>query len=557
MHRLIVAFLAAFDAAIAVAVGIAAILAPLTLVWVFGLGDTADWGALWPASAVVWQLGHLVPFEITLPGDYLAATGIDLGAASFTLSLAPLAFATFTGIFAARSGSRASRADAWATGVVTGTLVVGTLATLIALTSENTLAQTGLWQQIAFPTLIYAVPALLGALVTEWREAPHGLVARLRDRAEAWHGGWGEVIGVSVRGSAIAVVGLVGAGALVVAMALTARAGDIVALYEGGNVDLLGAIAVTLGQFAYLPTLVVWGTAFVAGPGFSLGEGSAVSPSGTQVGLVPGVPILGAVPESTSSWLLLLALLPVAIGALAGWVARSHLLDAAGFLPVARAPRRTTTDAAADELVVLTPGDDPRRSTLEGLLAVAHEPDFEPAVETVERIEPARPEIAEHEPFLPRLVVTIAIAGIAAGAAALLSAFASGSAGPGRLAEVGPAPGPVALAVGLEVLVGAGILLLASRRGTGGIRRRGGTSAAGAATETGWAGWTTETGETGGTSGTIWTHGIDRDDEATTRHDDEPARAAPAAPVAEPEAITAPVPLPSSSDTPPERPSVD
>ncbi|MFT4229743.1 MAG: hypothetical protein QM602_05580, partial [Microbacterium sp.] len=48
--------------------------------------------------------------------------------------------------------------------------------------------------------------------------------------------------------------------------------------------------------------------------------------------------------------------------------------------------------------------------------------------------------------------------------AALLSALASGAAGPGRLAETGPAPGPVAVAVGLEVLVGAGILLLSPRR---------------------------------------------------------------------------------------------
>src|SRR5689334_168625 len=124
MHRLIVLFLAAFDAAIAVAVGVAAIVAPLTLIWVLGLGDTADWGAWWPAGGVVWQFGHLVPLQLPLPGDYLAATGIDQTAASFTLSLAPLAFAAFTGIFAARSGSRASRADAWVTGVVTGTLVV-------------------------------------------------------------------------------------------------------------------------------------------------------------------------------------------------------------------------------------------------------------------------------------------------------------------------------------------------------------------------------------------------------------------------------------------------
>ena len=37
----------------------------------------------------------------------------------------------------------------------------------------------------------------------------------------------------------------------------------------------------------------------------------------------------------------------------------------------------------------------------------------------------------------------------------LLAAGASGSIGPARLAGVGPAPGPVALAVGLELLVGA------------------------------------------------------------------------------------------------------
>src|SRR5689334_5862223 len=100
MHRLTVSLLAAVDAAIAVAVGIAATLAPLTLVWVFGLGGGADWAALWPASVTIWQFGNLVPLLITLPADYLAATGIDPAAASFTLSLAPLAFAAFTVIFA-------------------------------------------------------------------------------------------------------------------------------------------------------------------------------------------------------------------------------------------------------------------------------------------------------------------------------------------------------------------------------------------------------------------------------------------------------------------------
>jgi hypothetical protein len=60
--------------------------------------------------------------------------------------------------------------------------------------------------------------------------------------------------------------------------------------------------------------------------------------------------------------------------------------------------------------------------------------------------------------------IAFGIAVLSAATAAALSALASGSIGPGRLAEVGPQPGAVALAVGVEVLLGAAILLLSPRR---------------------------------------------------------------------------------------------
>jgi hypothetical protein len=66
-------------------------------------------------------------------------------------------------------------------------------------------------------------------------------------------------------------------------------------------------------------------------------------------------------------------------------------------------------------------------------------------------------------PIGARLVITLGIALLSAAGAAILAAVASGSMGPGRLAVMGPSPGPVALAVGVEVIVGAGILLLAPR----------------------------------------------------------------------------------------------
>ncbi|GAA5200022.1 cell division protein PerM [Microbacterium jejuense] len=465
MHRLIVALLSAVDAAIAAAVGLAATLAPLTLLWVFGFGGGADWGVLWHAGVSVWQLGNLVPLHITLPPEYLAATGIDASAASFVLSLAPLAFATFTAIFAARSGARASHADAWIVGVVTSTAVFGALTTVAAFTGANEVAGVARWQAILFPTLVFALPAVLAALVTEWREAGSGAVARVRDRVEAQPHGWSEAPALIARGGAVTVTGLVGAGALVLGVSLFARAGQIVALFQASSVDPAGSVVITLGQLAYLPTLVVWALAFVAGPGFAVGTGTAVSPAGTQVGVLPGIPALGVVPESTTTWLLLLALIPVGIGALAGWIARSRLVGPAA--PRAGASVAPRPQPASSRF------DDGRTAALSGLLSASGDEDPDAGPEDVE------PDAGRHghdgdEPIAARLVIALGIAVVSAAAAALLSFAASGSLGPGRLSEFGPQPGPVALAVGIEVLIGAAILLLApvgrtGAQGSGGL----------------------------------------------------------------------------------------
>lgn len=397
MNRVIVFLLAAFDALVTVAAGVAVVLAPATLVWVVGFGGAAPWDALWPTAATVWQLGHVVPLEITLPADYVGAVGIDPDAATFTLSLAPLAFAAFAAVSAARSGRRASRSGAAFTGAAGGALAYAAAAAGIALTAGNQVAATSLTEAILFPALVFAVPALLGAIVTEWQDADRGLIAAVRERVEDLPEDWSRTPTIIVRTGAIATVGIVGVAALATAVAIFARGSQIVGLYEASHVDVLGAVVLTLGQLLYLPTLIVWALAFVAGPGVSLGVGSTVAPSGTTTGVLPGVPLIGALPESTSPWLLLLVLLPLGIGAFAGWVARSLYSADAERLPV-------------------------------------------------------------------RIVATLGIAVVAAASAAVLAGLASGSLGPGTLARVGPEPGPVALAIGLEIGVGAAILLLSPRR---------------------------------------------------------------------------------------------
>ncbi|WP_285135569.1 DUF6350 family protein [Microbacterium sp. lyk4-40-TSB-66] len=399
MHRLLVALLAALDAVLAAAGGIAVILAPLALLWVFGIGDP-DWGALWPAAASIWHLGHLVPVTVTLPDAYLAATGIDPTFASFTVSLAPLALAAFTALFAARSGARAAAAGAALTGWLSGSVVFAGIAALVGLNADAELVASEVWLAILLPSLLFFVPSFLGALIGAWRVGDDGPVDALRARVGRFPHAWADVPALVARGLAFTTLGIAAVGGVVVVAGLIARSAQVIGLYQASNADAIGATVIALGQLMYLPTLVVWAVAFTAGPGFALGTDTAVTPAATQVGALPGIPVLGAVPDSTSSWLLLLALLPVAVGVLTGWLLRSRM-----------------------------------------------------------------PRTAGPEPFGPRLVVTLAVAVLTGGVGALAALAASGSIGPGRLADTGPEPGPLALALGLEVLVGLAILLLSPRGG--------------------------------------------------------------------------------------------
>lgn len=399
MHRLLVALLAALDAVLAAAGGIAVVLAPLTLLWVFGIGDP-QWGALWPTSAAIWHLGHFVPVTVTLPDTYLAATGIDPSFATIGLSLAPLAFAAFTALFAARSGSRAAEAGAAVTGWMSGSIVFAALAALVAFTANAPLVSSELWPSILLPSLLFVVPSLVGAFVGSWRVGDDGPVDALRAQIQRMPRAWSGVPELALRGVALTTLGLVAVGGVVVVAGLIARSTQVIGLYQASNADGIGATVIALGQLVYLPTLVLWAVAFTAGPGFALGTDTAITPAATQVGALPGIPVLGAIPDTTSSWLLLLVLLPVAVGALTGGILRSRM------------PR---TDGP--------------------------------------------------EPVGPRLVVALSVAVLTGGVGALIAVASAGSIGPGRLAETGPQPGPLALALGVETLVGLSILLLSPRAG--------------------------------------------------------------------------------------------
>lgn len=397
MQRVIVVLLAALDAAIAAAVGLAIVLAPLTLLWVLAFGLSADWGALWPVSGTLWQFAHGVALQVEIPDAVLSALAIPKEASQFALSVPPLAIMLFTLLFAVRSGRRAAVAGTWPTGVISGAVTFAAISAVVALTSASEVLHAPPAAAIVVPAAIFLAGLLIGAVRYAWAEGDDGIVDRLHDVVDSW-GDWSAVPAESLRGAGIAVIGLLGFAALGVAVMTVLRGGEVIALFEAARVDLLGATMLTLANLLYLPTLIVWSASWLAGPGFALGVGTAVSPAGTELGVVPGIPVLGLIPAHSSMWMLVSVLVPIACGALAGWVVRSRLVW---------------------------------ERTGEG--------------------------------YGPRAAIAGAIAALSAGIAALAALLASGSIGPGRLSEAGPAVGGFALAIGVEVLIGAAILLLAPR----------------------------------------------------------------------------------------------
>jgi hypothetical protein len=201
--------------------------------------------------------------------------------------------------------------------------------------------------------------------------------------------------------AAAAAVGLaVAGGALLAGVSVVLHAGRVTSLASASDPGLVGGVALLLLGVLLVPNAAVWGSAWVAGPGFAVGVGTSVGPWTTTLGPVPAFPLLGALPAAdTPAWVAVVALLvPVAAGVVAG-------------LLVAR------------RLPVLGLG----RAALEG-----------------------------------------ALVGPCAGAAmALLAYLSGGPLGDGRLADVGPSPWRVGLAVALEVALPAAVTTaVAARRRT-------------------------------------------------------------------------------------------
>ena len=165
----------------------------------------------------------------------------------------------------------------------------------------------------ALPAMVY--PALLSGLAATVGLARRcGLLDAFLDRID------GPAI-AGLRMGLLAVAALLAAGSVLLVVALLGSVTEVRETYTSAAPGLGAGAGMFLLSAGYLPNAVVAATAFVAGPGFSLGDG-VVGPAQFTVGKLPGFPLFDAIPDRQAAWWPALCLIPLAIGVLVGWLLR-------------------------------------------------------------------------------------------------------------------------------------------------------------------------------------------------------------------------------------------
>lgn len=393
MNRQLTLLFAAFEALLVVAIGIAIPLVPLTLLWGIHYGLAIDWTVFWRAAVDIWLVGHGTDITVVLAPAVVSALGLTAASTPVTITMALLGFALLTLLLGVRAGRRVAETPHLLLGTLASLVTFGVASLVLTLSALHPVARPSLWQGTLLPTLVFALGLLIGSQIVSASNPVSGVIRR-------WISGWPAhvrtIVATSLRGGAIAAAGLLTVASLVTTAAIVTSFADIITLYEGLHTEVLGGVAVTIGQLALLPNIVVWAASWLVGPGFAIGTGSAVSPLATTLGPIPAIPILGALPGGDFAFGFIGLLAPVVVG----------------FLVAAVLGPRIAGELRRRELAIVALGIGVTAATIVGVLVWA----------------------------------------------------SAGSAGPGRLMNVGPQPWIVAAWAALEFSVAAGLGLLASAR---------------------------------------------------------------------------------------------
>ena len=236
--------------------------------------------------------------------------GATLGSASVTLI--PWGITLLVAWLISRTAGYAARHGAPGSPTVTPMVCIVTTVSYLVPLIAVALVAGGPWPALRSGTVMLVVVSLAAA----WG------CCQARDRwpTEAWPA-WSRAV---PRAVAAAVLLMIAGGAAVLASGLALNLDRVTRLLSELDAGIVGNVVLLLGQLAYAPNAIVWAACYALGPGFTLGAGSIVSPAATELGALPSIPLLAAVPDvgpggvSHLWWL--------ALGVVAGAVAATQVV---------------------------------------------------------------------------------------------------------------------------------------------------------------------------------------------------------------------------------------
>lgn len=309
----------ALESAQAAVISALVVVAPIVMVWATAGFQHGGFDVLARLAGQAWLLIHGVPLLLDTPGAGAAAQP-----ESGTLSLIPLGLTLIPFLLAWRAGRRLARAsytDQLWQALLGSWLMYAGFGLATGFVCRTADVGISLWAAALIPL----IPFGLGMVVGARREA--GSWSRLIGvDAVAWlsrtsqHSRWaGSYLGSAIKAGSVALMASLAMAAALLAVDLFIHWNLVVAVYEGLDAGAMGGSVLTIVQLGFLPNLVVFALAWICGSGFALGVGSLAGPLGTAVGPLPSVPVFAALPAGSLDFGFVALVVPALAGTLAGW----------------------------------------------------------------------------------------------------------------------------------------------------------------------------------------------------------------------------------------------
>ena len=289
---------------------------PGILAWVASPQSTVEWSRALSVGSCVWLLAN---------GARLSSGPATISLTPLLLTVVPLVVSTMAArrILLQLDDERPRRLKGWgglrrdvAQAGLTFTASYAAIGLIVALASAGAPLHALLPGSVVGTTVVGTVSVLI-ALAMEFRGRIGSVAPDLAEFLEAR-------VPIHLRRAIVpglwGAFAVFGAGLALSLVMVVMNLGRIGRLYDALGADPVGTVMLSIAQLTVLPNVALWAASWMAGPGFGLGEGTAITWSQSNPGLLPLIPGLGAVPAPgpLPAGLWLSVLVPVAAGALVG-----------------------------------------------------------------------------------------------------------------------------------------------------------------------------------------------------------------------------------------------